>query len=208
MKSKTLIATSLGTMLNPLILASALHAQGAPQVTLGDISYGGSGCPQFTVSKMMSPDGKAFTLLFDQFIAEVGPMAPITASRKACQITVPLQFPAGWTYAISSFDYRGFAELDPGVSGTQTATYYFMGESRQGQSRSMLYGPTNQDYHFHDDIAVAAMVWEPCGRQLPLNIKADVRLMSYNRYASGMMTIDSIDGKIAMTYGLTWRRCY
>ena len=206
-KTKTITSVTF-SMLMPLIFASALHAQQAPQVTFGNINYGGSGCPQMSVSKMMSPDGKAFTLLFDQFVADVGPTASILDGRKACQITVPLNFPAGWTFAISSFDYRGFVQLDPGVTAMQTATYYFMGESRQGQARSVLQGPTSQDYHFHDDVATSAMVWEPCGKQLPLNIKADVRLMAYNRYASGMITLDSLDGKIAMTYGLTWRRCY
>ncbi|KAI8892107.1 hypothetical protein BC833DRAFT_626155, partial [Globomyces pollinis-pini] len=42
------------------------------QVFVQGITYGGTGCPQNTVSIAMAEDRKTFTLIFDQFVASSG----------------------------------------------------------------------------------------------------------------------------------------
>src|SRR4051812_3346761 len=83
------------------------------QVFIRNIAYGGNGCPQGSVSQLMSPDATAFTLLLDEYIAEMGPQVPRRDNRKSCQLAIDLIVPAGWSFSVATFDYRGYANLDP-----------------------------------------------------------------------------------------------
>ena len=71
------------------------------------------------------------TLIFDSYVASMGTGVAITENRKNCQLNLNLQYPPGFQFSIFSADYRGFAELDAGVNGTQQSTYYFSGQTAQ-----------------------------------------------------------------------------
>lgn len=68
-----------------------------------------------------------FTLIFDKYVAQIGPGIATTESRKFCQVNLQLHYPQGFQYSILKTIYRGFAQLDAGVTGAQEATYYFSG---------------------------------------------------------------------------------
>lgn len=193
-----------------MLWTTGAMANGVPadNVYINKIVYGGNGCPQGTVSELISPDKQSFTLLMDEYIAEIGPYVDRKQNRKSCQIGVELVVPAGWSYSVATIDYRGFADLDQGVTGQQVASYYFQGQGKTGQFASNISGRYNSDYHFRDTIGLNAQVWSPCGQTRALNIKSEVRLATRNRNAQGVMTIDSVDGAVAMKYGLVWRRCH
>jgi hypothetical protein len=178
-------------------------------VKVRSISWAGSGCPARSVAKDLSPDFTAFTLVFDSYVAEIGPDLPLSLSRRNCQIVVGLDFPQGWSYSLFDVDYRGFTDLEPGVSGVQQAAYYFQGDFRTARFRTTLDGPRVNDYHIRDSLDVDALVWAPCGVQRALNINSSVRVVdnSEDHDAQGLMTTDSIDGKVTHIYGLRWRRC-
>lgn len=211
MKKSNLLSTLVASFA-ALTFSSMALADAPSQLTIDGISYGGTGCPQYSVSNMVSSDRKAFTLLFDEFVAEIGPGVPRAENRKTCQITLDLRFPQGWSYSIVKLDYRGFAGLDRGIAGKQQSTYYFMGESRTARAFTDINGPIDDDYHYTDRLGVDQVVWSPCGANRPLNIKAEVRLRNKNRRAypdaTGIMTLDSMDGAVVHKYGLQWRRCH
>jgi hypothetical protein len=71
------------------------------------------------------------TLIFDSYIAAIGPTLPVTESRKNCQLNVDIQYPGGFQYSILSADYRGFTAIDKGIEGTLKSTYYFSGQTKQ-----------------------------------------------------------------------------
>lgn len=71
------------------------------------------------------------TLIFDQYVASVGPGIDITEQRKNCQLNVDLLYPGGFQYSIFSADYRGYAAVSKGVTGTLKSTYYFSGQTTQ-----------------------------------------------------------------------------
>lgn len=50
------------------LLISTAHAQ---QISFNNVTYSGTGCPQGTVSTVVSPDGTSLSVLFDEFRAEV-----------------------------------------------------------------------------------------------------------------------------------------
>ena len=116
------------------VSGAALAPRDAPpagSVTISGLTYGGTGCPSGSVASAINSDKTIMTLIFDQYVAATGPGIKITDSRKNCQLNLNLKYPGGFQYSILSADYRGYAALDKGVSGTQKNTYYFSGQTAQ-----------------------------------------------------------------------------
>ncbi|EHK97611.1 hypothetical protein M7I_6622 [Glarea lozoyensis 74030] len=154
------------------------------QVTIKGITTSGTGCPQGSVGKFISSDLTTFTLIFDKYVASIGPGVATTESRKFCQINLQLHYPQGFQYSIMSTIYRGYAALDAGVSGTQEATYYFSGQSNQVSTKSVFKGPLTKDYTIQDNIPVTSTIWSQCGADLPINIKSQISLSTSSKTAS------------------------
>jgi hypothetical protein len=168
------------------------------------ISYGGSGCPQGSVGQSIAEDRQSFTLIYDSFVAYTGSSAPITASRKNCQINLNLVYPEGFSYTITRFLYRGYVQLPSGVTAEQKAIYYFQGEVDQASATTRFVGPTAKDYLTGDSIEAA--VYSPCGQVVPLNVNSQVRILNANGKAA-QITTDSTDGKVTHQYYLDWQDC-
>ena len=209
MKTSTLIKCLL-----PLsFLAFGGTSYSAPSLKIKKIQTGGTGCPNGTVTTSISNDQQAFTLIFDEFFVELAGRRP--SQRRACQIDLTMKVPAGWSYSIGTFDYRGYAYLEPGVQATQTAMYYFQGGSNSPTFTTRFGGNQEFDdvYSVRDTIAIAAAVWSPCGVNRNLQIKTDLRLERRNRRsdAYGYISTDSIDGEVSTKYYYKfwwqWRKC-
>lgn len=117
-----------------LFFISAAHAQ----VVFDGLTYQGTGCPQGTVSTVISPDGSSFSVLFDEFRAEVpqydgnndnasttlGNRQRATSnsaslSYKKCQLSFNAIIPVG-TMADTlqvELQARGATIIDQGVEG-------------------------------------------------------------------------------------------
>jgi len=177
-------------------------------VSITDVKFGGSGCPDGSVSASLSPDYKAITLIFDEYAAEVGPDVATPKKRLFCHIVMQLNFPAGFSYSLVDLTYAGFASLDDRISAQQKSTYFFQGDRMDDRYsfRTRLYGLMDGDYSRTDTLA--AVSWSPCNKQRGLNIVTSVQLDNkYNRKGSGVITLDSIDGQVTEKYGLRWRKC-
>jgi len=177
------------------------------KVTINSISYGGTGCPQGSVGSFISADRLTFTLIFDSFVASIGPGVPITSSRINCQLNIDLEYPSGFQYSVLGTDFRGYAGLDSGVTGIQSAMYYFSGSVAQASTSTTFKGPLDTDYLVSDTVPFNSTIWSPCGVALPLNVNSQIRLTSTNSKASGLLTQDSIDGKVTFIVGVQWQTC-
>lgn len=189
------------------VVSFAAYADGPDpnQISVNNLTYAGTGCPGGTVAMDISEDAQAFTLLFDQYVAEAGPGVLRSENRKFCQILINLHVPGGWSFSVMDIDYRGFAQLDAGTFGEQVSEYYFQG--RRGPAfMTQLRGPYNSDYIASDNIPVQDMVWSPCGEDRAMNIKTQVRANAMGSRRA-LMTVDSIDGELRQIYHLQWRRC-
>lgn len=175
-------------------------------VYVESITYGGSGCPQGTVGMSLSDDRTVFTLIFDSYVASMGPGLPSTESRKDCQLIVKLHAPQGWSYTIGDVTYRGFANLSAGTTGFQTSTYYFMGSATQRRVSTPITGPVAKDYTVGDRLRWSGLVWSSCTAEVPLEIHSAVSLVGRSDTAS-MLTTDSVDGKFKTVFTLQWKRC-
>lgn len=169
----------------------------------------GSGCPQGTTAVAVSEDNTAFTVTYSDYLAQVGGNSDPTAFRKNCQLNLVVHVPQGFTYAIASADYRGFASLQPGASAVQRASYYFQGSPQTAYRNHPFSGPLADNWQATDSTEWAQLVWAPCGVQRNFNINTELRV-SAGSSAPGkvsFMTMDSTDGDISTIYHLAWKEC-
>ncbi|TLS44233.1 DUF4360 domain-containing protein [Streptomyces montanus] len=200
------------------LFASALPAQASSSVitdpppdkiVIEVATVNGSGCPQGTAAIAVSPDNTAFTVTYSDYLAQVGGGAGPTAFRKNCQLNLNVHVPGGFTYAIASVDYRGFASLQPGANSTQKASYYFQGSSNTHSRTHPFSGPYNDNWQATDSTDWAQLVWAPCGVQRNFNINTELRVNAGTSApgSTSFMTMDSTDGDISTIYHLAWKEC-
>lgn len=200
-----LTAITAGTM-----LLASLGAPPPPEhMTIDVVSANGSGCPKGTAVVNVSPDNKAFTVAYSHFIAQVGPEAKSTDYRKQCQLSLDVHVPEGYTYAVASADYRGYARLEPEAIATSTAYYYFQGESHTTSSRYQFSGLLDDDWHVNDKVEVQSMSYLPCGEKRYLNINTELKVQApkAKKGTTSFITMDSSDGNLETLYRVSWAKC-
>lgn len=209
-------ALATGATLLASLAATAAPVSAAPTptsttaMTIDVVSANGSGCPWGTAAVTVSPDNKAFTVAYSEFTAQVGVGAKPTDFRKNCQLGLNVHVPQGYTYAIATTDYRGYARLERGASATQTAFYYFQGESQTSRSRHNFSGPIDGDWQRTDSVGVSSLSFLPCGEKRYLNVNTELRVSggwSNTKKSTSLITMDSTDGNLDTVYRVAWKKC-
>jgi hypothetical protein len=115
-----------------LLASAALLATStlADDISLGTPGYGGTGCPEGTVSATLSPDKKSLSLLFDQYQVAVGGTSGKSFDRKSCNIAIPVHVPQGLSVSILQIDFRGFNHLPQQATSQFNVEYFFAGTRR------------------------------------------------------------------------------
>jgi hypothetical protein len=194
------------------MFASSVLAQGGfdpTQVQVSEFAYSGTGCPPGSVASDLSQDRQAMTLIFDKFGVETlgAESERLERDRKACQLSLKLQTPPGWQFTVFYMDFRGFASLDADTTGIHSTAYKLGTGPMFNLGKFILTGPYIDDYARIEDMAVTAAPWSDCNdRQQRLVINTAVAVRSHNG-SIGYMTLDSLDGVIAHSYGIAWRKC-
>lgn len=194
-------AASIGVAMQPLVVADPNESYFA------EVIANGTGCPAGTWHTVISEDGKTFTTTFSAYEAMIEPSRAIAV--KDCQLGITLHSPQGLSFAIDSFYYQGFAWLEQGMTGRQTANYYFMGNPlNHAELRTDLKGPYDDSYLFQDDVGIADLVWSPCGVKRNLNVTTRLRVQNNpRRSGTGYMNLATVDGSAQLVFRLAWRSC-
>nr|WP_221382450.1 DUF4360 domain-containing protein [Actinoplanes polyasparticus] len=210
-------ALATGATLLASIAATAAPAHAAPsppsrdKMAIDVVSANGSGCPWGTAAVTVSPDSKAFTVSYSEFTAQAGAGTKPTDFRKNCQLGLNVHVPQGYTYAIASTDYRGFAHLERGASATQTSYYYFQGEPHTSRSRHNFTGPTDGNWQRTDTIGISSLAFMPCGEDRYLNVNTELRVNAgrsdRQKKTTSFLTMDSTDGNLDTIYHVAWKKC-
>ncbi|KAK3942891.1 hypothetical protein QBC46DRAFT_423974 [Diplogelasinospora grovesii] len=177
------------------------------EVQIEAIAFAGSGCPAGSVAGQLSSDLTTITLLYDSFVAQAGQGIPGASYRKNCQLNIKLKYPSGWQFSVFKADYRGYAQIPQGDTGTCKATYYFSGDSNQVSSTMTIKGPYDDNYIKTDQFGVTSTVWSPCGLEGLLNINSEVRLSPPDATKNAQLTVDSTDLKFTQVHYLQWQTC-
>ncbi|KAF4408343.1 MULTISPECIES: DUF4360 domain-containing protein [Streptomyces] len=180
------------------------------KIVVGVNTVNGSGCPAGTAAVAVSPDNTAFTVTYSDYLAQVGVGAQPTDSRKNCQLNLDVHVPGGFTYAIASVDYRGYAHLEKGASGLQKASYYHQGSPETASSTHEFKGPFSDNWQTTDSTDYGELVWAPCGVDRNVNINSELRVSggeSNTKESTSFMTMDSTDGAVSTEYHIEWKKC-
>ncbi|MFG3292679.1 DUF4360 domain-containing protein [Streptomyces sp. NPDC048179] len=179
------------------------------KIVINIATVNGSGCPAGTTAVAVSEDNTAFTVTYSAYLAQAGGNSDPTAFRRNCQLNLVVHVPQGFTYAIASADYRGFASLQSGATGAQRASYYFQGSSNTAAASHPFSGPYDDNWQATDTTDWAQLVWAPCGVQRNFNINTELRVNagSANPGKVSFMTMDSTDGDISTVYHMAWKEC-
>jgi hypothetical protein len=102
--------------------ALASGMRGAPEALA---ATGGSGCKANSVSTNFNGDRTVLTLIFNDFIASLGPSVPAQQNRRFCSVNLKMKVPKGWTFQVNTVDWRGYVDLDRGVRGTLGSVYFW-----------------------------------------------------------------------------------
>lgn len=202
------VAALFGSTL-PAQNTSAILDPPPDKIVIEVATVNGSGCPAGTAAVAVSEDNTAFTVTYSDYLARAGAGADPTAFRKNCQLNLIVHVPGGFTYAIASADYRGYASLQPGAKGTEKASYYFQGSPQTASISHEFKGTYNDNWQATDSTDWAQLVWAPCGVRRNFNINTELRVDvgSSDPAKSSFMTMDSTDGDISTVYHLAWKEC-
>jgi hypothetical protein len=212
MKSGILLAGSAVTALVAATLGTQAHAASTDTVPTQRIEVGintvnGSGCPAGTAAVAVAPDNTAFTVTYSDYLAQSSGDVSPTESRKNCQLNLNVHVPQGFTYAIASVNYRGYAYLTPGATALQKAQYYFQGSSDTTSSAHSFSGPLDDNWQTTDSTSYADLVWAPCGETRNFNINSELRVDAGEGSGTSFIAMDSTDGGVSTTYQLAWEEC-
>ena len=196
MKSTILLCSAL-------LLAAPVLA--ADDISLGEPGYGGTGCPDGSVSVTLSPDQKSLSLLFDQYQVEAGGTTGKSFDRKSCNIAIPVFVPQGLSVSILKIDFRGFNHLPQSGSSQFNVEYFFAGQ-RGPAFRRDFRGPLDEDYLINNELTAKAIVWSGCGADVNLRTNSSMRVKTVSN-KEAMSSVDSEDVSAAIVYQLQWRSC-
>jgi len=196
----------LAALASLVVLGGLSTVAHADDIKLGVPGYGGTGCPDGSVSATLSPDQKSLSLLFDTYQAEAGGETGKSFDRKSCNVAIPVHVPQGLSVSVLAIDYRGYNNVPTGASTDFNVEYFFAGS--QGPSfKKTFKGPIDDDYLIQNQLTAQAIVWSACGADVNLRTNTSIRVTTNKAKAQALATVDSEDVKAAIVYGLQWKKC-
>ncbi|MGE3760068.1 MAG: DUF4360 domain-containing protein [Pseudobdellovibrionaceae bacterium] len=180
-------------------------------LSVGNANYGGNGCPQGTMRAVFAPDNLSFTLIFDQFIADVADKQRRRRDVMSCDTLIPIQIPSGMQMEITRVDYRGFVSLPERARARLHSVFNFRGRGGDRDRINLRYefqGPVMDNYEISSDVMNGGAQTEtsPCGGNSQLRILTQMNVISPTHQPASA-TVDSIDGAAHAIYYMNWRRC-
>lgn len=173
------------------------------EIRLSRPNVNGTGCRANTVVTGLSSDRSAVTIIFSNFISEVGNGRLL--DNKSCFIILPVQVPIGYSVSFVNVDFRGYVDLDERVSADFENRYIIAGHLPFTEKNTYS-GPISEDI-FHRS-TLGQEVWSPCSASMHLNIRTTLKTRAMGRN-SGAIGLDSIDasGQANMRFNFKLRPC-
>lgn len=178
------------------------------KVTIAVETVNGSGCPAGSATVTPSADNTSFTVTYDDYVARAGGAAKPTEFRKNCQLSLLINLPQGFTFAIARADYHGELKLARTATAQQNAYYYLMGTSPTAEARSTFAGPRDGSWHTSTVAEAAALVYANCGAQVNLNVNTELRVNAGEADKStNYISMDASKGSIRTVFHFSWKQC-
>jgi hypothetical protein len=176
----------------------------ADQVFIDIVAVNGSGCAPSGIALTLSPDSKALSVIYSDYVARVGVGASPVEFRRNCQLSLVIHAPDGYTYGVARAEFRGFASLAAGATALLRTDYNFQGHLA-GMRQHPFTGPFEDMWYVVDEPDIDVLIYQPCGQLLNLNLNTELRVAagtSDPRTTTSLMAMEP-----GPTYRLFWLRC-
>lgn len=186
----------------------------AQSVTIRGVRLAGTGCNTSTAWANTTSDGKTLSLLFDNYMVDIGngssnPQS--TSLKKNCRVLIDVNVPAGWSYGLEQTDYRGFAALPASAYGMHRFTQIVPGQPIVSAREAQLKGPIAQDYAVSVKQKPGRVVYSQCNQAvqtIELLSELQVAYLPNTKDRSiAQINLDSVDTGVNSTFTMSWRRC-
>lgn len=182
------------------------------EVAIGQVQFGGEGCPAGSANAALSEDKRTVTVLFDNFTASAGGGRP-RVSAATCKLRIPIYVRPGYKATVARFDLRGFTSLPK--TALARATTFFQITELDG---AIAGGIRGRGVHVFikdgfNDFFLARRAplngkFTSCGKSFDLHMTTTLSARSTFRSEETLVTLDSVDGTTAgYEYHLLWRKC-
>jgi hypothetical protein len=184
-------------------------------IRITEIALQGSGCPAGSVTAQVSPNGSSFTVLYDRFILQALANSASPNVGMECKVMLRISKPRLMGFSIESVDFRGFVQLDRGVRGLQKVRVSsggtdFVRQISADFAFDRWQGPINQNYTLRAtrmDGRPPILSCLPVKEETKVEITSLIRLNGVGGGRSGMLTVDSADGRLSQKFNLRWHNC-
>jgi hypothetical protein len=178
----------------------------ADAIQIGMPSYGGTGCPQGSLSATLSPDGQSIALLFDHYVAEAGGETGKKVDRKTCALALPISVPEGIQLAIAEMPSRVFTSLGRGTRAVFSVEYFFSGTAGPKLSKTFV-GPSQGSVYLSNAVPAGSIKWSACGGSAILRVNTSLRAQSNATGARALAVADIMNADQGPGLTLLWRKC-
>jgi len=192
-----------------LLLFLILHPSFAlgQSFSISQVRFQGEGCVANSAVVDISPDQKAFTVIFSDYFAEVRNDGGQEKTKMSCQVTVDVVTTPGWTFSLGQMDIRGYANVEQGATVRQKVAYAFDGSMIESDG-FRVDGPFNSNFIISTDVNLGQKnKWSRCETNLHrLSIRTS--LMAKAKVGSGgYIAADSLDGEFKEKFQVLWKPC-
>ncbi len=174
---------------------------------LGKPGYGGSGCVVGSASGNLSPDKLMVHFLLDDYMAEAGYKSGKTVDTKNCNLSIPVNVPAGYSVRFLLPVYKGYNSV-PSEALTQFKVEYFWNGNRNHTLSKNFTGPLESSFTLGQESNSSVLEWSPCGKDIGLRVSLTVTAWANQKYDQTLSIINGNDSSIGkLLYQLQWKRC-
>lgn len=173
--------TLLATGLTALTVAST--TPDTKIINVGDIVYGGSGCP--AGEAQIKALGVLTRIRTDSFVVKTGVDDP-TVNRKSCNLSIPVQVPSGYQIALPTLQVRGKVDLSANSNARLDTEVFFAGQTGAKQSETFQ---GRLQKRFKLNFSASQNTWSACGENVNVRVNMGLLVRSARGQADqGMIT--------------------
>lgn len=166
-----------------------------PKPSFGKVTLSGQGCPGKSASFTPSPDGKSFSILFDDMVVT----SDKAVAYRDCAVMVALKLPTGYRLDVETLDVRGFVQLEHWTAaqvGVYPRFMNYKGQMKEGGWHLRTqYGEASEN--FTETFNLGAKGRSHCGGHTQwMIIHNRVTLYNWDPVAGveNIAALDSVDG--------------
>jgi hypothetical protein len=164
-----------------LSITASLMAGAAKAQSLeigGELAYGGTGCPDGSVSLVTNPENPALvSIALNSFKLEAGGSTGKSIDRKACGLTIPLRVPQGFRVALVPPKVSGRLRISKSATARLSLEAFIAGSSGNVLTKTIK-GPVNAPLVFDPNPTSDKLDWSSCGKDVNLRANLSLLLMA------------------------------